>query len=216
MQPTEQAFYASAEDTMTAQPNPYLTPEDYLAFERTSEEKHEYLAGNVYAMAGGSKRHNRIAGSTYASLYAQLRQRNCIVYPSDMRVKSVQTGLYTYPDITVVCRNEQFEDDTEDTLLNPTVIIEILSPSTEKYDRGKKFQQYRTILSLREYILIAQDDYHIERFARQADNTWVFSEAIGRHGAIELTTIHCTLLLEEVYEKVEFATIPEGGEDEEA
>lgn len=141
---------------MTAQPKPYLTPEEYLAMERVSEAKHEYLAGSIYAMAGGSKRHNRIAGSAYATLYAQLRRRNCVVYPSDMRVKSVQTGLYTYPDITIVCGNEQFEDDIEDTLLNPTVIVEVLSPSTEKYDRGKKFQHYRTILSLREYILIAQ------------------------------------------------------------
>lgn len=200
---------------MTAQPKHSIIPEEYLALERASEEKHEYLAGRMYAMAGGSKRHNRIAGSTYAALYAQLRRRNCIVYPSDMRVKSLQTGLYTYPDITIVCGTEQFEDDTEDTLLNPTIIIEVLSPSTEKYDRGKKFQHYRTIFSLREYILISQDDYQIERFTRQADNTWVFSEATGREKTIELTTIQCQLLLEDVYEKVEFTTLNEEEEIEE-
>ncbi len=201
---------------MTAQPKPYLIPEEYLAFERISAEKHEYLDGHVYAMAGGSKRHNRIAGSAYAALYSQLRQRHCIVYSSDMRVKSVHTGLYTYPDITIVCGNEQFEDDTEDTLLNPTVISEVFSPSTEKYDRGKKFQHYRTILSLREYILIAQDDYHIEQFVRQTDNTWVFSEAIGQEEAIELTAIQCKLLLKEVYEQVQFAASDDEEPDEEA
>ncbi len=192
---------------MTAQPQSYCSPEDYLMFERTSEAKHEYLAGSVYAMSGGSARHNRIAGSTYAALYAQLRQRNCTVYPSDMRVKAVQIGLYTYPDITIVCGNEQFEDTKEDTLVNPTIIIEVLSPSTEKYDRGKKFQHYRTILSLREYILIAQDSYHIERFLRQSDNTWVLSEATDPTGSIELTTIQAVLNVEEIYEKVTFADV---------
>lgn len=197
---------------MTAQPEPYFTPEAYLEFERNGNEKHEYYAGNIYAMAGGSARHNRIAGSTYATLYIQLRQRNCNVYPSDMRVKIVQTGLYTYPDITIVCGNEQYEDEKEDTILNPTIIIEILSPSTEKYDRGKKFQHYRSILSLREYILIAQDEYHIEHFVRQSDNTWVFSETLDRDASVELATIHCSLLVKEVYEKVDFS---QGAADQE-
>lgn len=188
---------------MTAQPAPHLTPAEYLALERAGEERHEYLAGKIYAMAGGSKRHNRIAGSAYAALYAQLRQRDCVVYPSDMRVKSARTGLYTYPDITIVCGDEEFEDDKEDTLLNPTVIIEVLSPSTEQYDRGRKFQHYRAIPSLREYVLISQDEYRVERFARQADNTWLLSEATGREGTLELTSVQCLLRLEEVYEKVD-------------
>lgn len=199
---------------MTAQPKHYVTSDEYLAFERTDDKKHEYLAGTIYAMAGGSARHNRIAGSTYATLYAQLRQRQCTVYPSDMRVKVIQTELYTYPDITIVCGNEQYEDKKEDTLLNPTIIIEVLSPSTEKYDRGKKFQHYRTILSLREYILIAQDTYHIERFARQSDNTWVLSEASSREDSIDITTIQCVLRLEEVYEKALFSSTTEEEESE--
>ena len=198
---------------MTAQPKPYVTPEAYIAFDRERAGKHEYYAGTIYAMAGGSVRHNRIAGSTYATLYMQLRQRNCNIYPSDMRVKVVQTGLYTYPDITIICGHEQYEDEKEDILLNPIIIIEVLSPSTEKYDRGKKFHQYRSILSLREYILIAQDEYHIEQFTRQSDNTWVFSEALGRDGSIELRTIQCTLLLEEVYEKVDFSQEESDRED---
>jgi Uma2 family endonuclease len=200
---------------MTAQPKPYLTSDAYLAIERASEEKHEYLAGTMYAMAGGSARHNRIAGSTYASLYAQLRHRNCTVYPSDMRVKSMQTGLYTYPDITIVCGHEQFEDRKDDTLLNPTVIIEVLSPSTEKYDRGKKFRHYRGILSLREYILIAQDSYRVERFSRQSNNTWIFSEAIDLHETMELSIVQCVLALSEIYEKVDLTQPDEADEDAE-
>lgn len=188
---------------MTAQPKQYFSSEEYLAFERSSDEKHEYYAGHIFAMAGGSARHNRIAGSTYATLYNQLRQRKCNVYPSDMRVKMPQTGLYTYPDITIVCGHEQFEDTKEDTLLNPTIIIEVLSPSTEKYDRGRKFQHYRSLLSLREYVLISQNSYRVERFARQTDNTWVFSEAIGREDMLELQAVQAVLKLSEVYEKVE-------------
>lgn len=189
---------------MTAQPQSCLTPEQYLEFERKSKAKHEYFAGTMFLMAGGSARHNRIAGSTYAALYAQLRRRHCNVYSSDMRVKIVQTGLYTYPDVSVVCGNEQYEDSKEDTLLNPIVIIEVLSPSTEKHDRGKKFQHYRTLLSLREYLLIAQDECHIERYTRQPDNTWVFSEVTGRDQMIELSSIQCVLEVAEVYEKVDF------------
>nr|WP_044199959.1 Uma2 family endonuclease [Oscillochloris trichoides] len=190
---------------MTAPSKHAMTSSEYLAFERSSNQKHEYLAGTIYAMVGGSARHNRIAGSTYAALYAQLRQRQCSIYPSDMRVKVVQTGLYTYPDITIVCGHELYEDNREDTLLNPAVIIEVLSPSTEKYDRGKKFQHYRSILSLREYIIIAQDTYHIERFARQSDNTWVLSEANSQAEYIDIPSIQCTLQLKEVYEKVTFS-----------
>jgi Uma2 family endonuclease len=190
---------------MTAQPKPYITIEQYLLAEREGTEKHEYFAGHVYLMSGASARHNRIAGSTYASLYSQLRRRNCNVYPSDMRVKAVETGLYTYPDITIVCGNKQYEDEKEDTLVNPTIIIEILSPSTEKYDRGKKFLNYRTILSLREYILISQDSYHIEQYVRQSNNKWVLSEASGKDAQLELSTIQCVLALDEVYEKVDFS-----------
>lgn len=198
---------------MTAQPKTYLTPEQYLEFERKSDEKHEYFAGAIYLMAGGSARHNRIAGSAYAALYAQLRRRNCNVYPSDMRVKMVQTGLYTYPDISIVCGNEQFEDKKEDTLLNPVVIIEVLSPSTEKYDRGKKFQNYRTLLSLREYILIAQDECYVEKYTRQVDNTWVLTEATGREETMVLSSIQCILELMDVYEKVDFANTDDIEED---
>lgn len=199
---------------MTAQPQPHITPEEYLAFERGSDTRHEYYAGVIVAMAGGTARHNRIAGSTYVSLYNQLRGRNCNIYPSDMRVKAIATNIYSYPDVTVTCGDEQFEDSREDSLLNPVVIIEVLSPSTEKFDRGKKFQSYRTIPSLREYILIAQDDYHIERFVRYGENTWLLSEATGKDAYIEISATQCVLRLEEIYERVAFP-VDQEEEDEE-
>ncbi|MBN1563081.1 MAG: Uma2 family endonuclease [Anaerolineae bacterium] len=153
-----------------------MTGADYLAFERTSTIKHEFIAGEVYAMSGASEAHNLITGSTYAALYNQLRGRSGKVYPSDMKVRTPATGSYTYPDITVLCGEARFADDERDVLLNPTVIIEVMSPATERYDRGRKFQHYREIRSLQEYILIAQDAPHIERFVRQEGGFWQFSE----------------------------------------
>jgi Uma2 family endonuclease len=187
---------------MAAQPKTYLSVEDYLAGERMSDVKHEYYAGEVFAFAGGSEAHNLIAANVLASLHTQLRRRPCKVYPSDMRVKVQRTGLYTYPDVVVVCGQPQFEDVEHDTLLNPTVIIEVLSPSTERYDRGKKFQNYRTIDSLAEYLLIAQDTYRIEQYIRQPDQQWLLSEATSLDAMIELPSIRGTLALVDVYEKV--------------
>lgn len=179
------------------------TPEAYLAFERTSEEKHEYINGEVYLMAGATANHNILVGSTIATLYAQTRHRPCTVYPSDMRVK-VNATMYSYPDVTVVCEPPRFEDDHKDTLLNPTLIVEVLSPSTEGYDRGKKFAQYRELESLREYVLIAQDSHHIERYLRQPDGQWLLADANGAEAALELASIGCVLSLADVYEKVTF------------
>lgn len=191
---------------MTAQPKPYITEEMYLQRERTSLEKYEYYDGEVYAMAGASEQHNIIAMNVAALLHTHLRGRSCRAYPSDMRVKVIQTGLYTYPDFTIVCGQSQFIDpEKRDTLLNPTVIVEILSPSTERYDRGLKFQHYRTIESLCEYILIAQDRCHIERFTRQENNEWVLSEAIGIEGSIPIASIQALMRLEDVYEQVALA-----------
>lgn len=148
--------------------------------------------------------HSLIVGSTSANLYAQLRRLQCNVYHINMRLKVSTTGLYTYPDISVVCGTEKFEDDRQDTLLNPTVILEILSPSTESYDRGKKFQHYRTLQSLQEYILISQDSPRIEHYVRQENDQWLLSEANQLDAVIEMPSIQCRLLLADVYEKVEF------------
>ncbi len=189
---------------MTAQPRPYLTETEYLERERVSTIKHEYYAGEIFAMSGASEAHNLIASSVNASIYAQIRGRGCRIYPSDMRIKIVKTGLYTYPDITIVCGTPEFTDMTKrDTLLNPTIIIEILSPSTERYDRGVKFQNYRTIGTLKEYILIAQNKHHIERYTRYEENTWILTEAVGIDSIITLDSIQCVLSLADAYELVD-------------
>jgi Uma2 family endonuclease len=193
-----------------------MTEAEYLEFERASELKHEFIDGEVLAMTGASRAHNLICTTTSFLLYSQLRGRSCEIYSADMRVKVETTGLYTYPDISVVCGDPQFADDEFDTLLNPTVLIEVLSPSTERYDRGRKFQHYRELPSLREYALIAQDSPRIERYLRQQDGTWQFSDAKGLEASLELTSIDCALALAEVYEQVNFAEAEDNADDGEA
>jgi len=188
---------------MSLQPKTYLTPEEYLALERKAEYKSEYLAGEMFAMSGASPRHVLIVTNVVAELRGQLKQRPCTVYSSDLRVKVSPTGLYTYPDVVVVCDQPQFADEQRDTLLNPTLIVEVLSESTKDYDRGEKFEHYRTLPSLREYILIAQDKYHVEHFVRQPDNRWLLSETNLLEDTIHLSSIACDLALAEVYDKVE-------------
>jgi Uma2 family endonuclease len=190
---------------MSALAKPRLTPEEYLAKERKAEFKSEYFAGETFAMAGARPSHNVIVGNVIGELHPQLKPRPCRVYPSDQRVKVSPTGLYTYPDVIVVCGKPQFEDEEGDTLLNPTVLVEVLSESTEDYDRGRKFVHYRTIESLREYVLIAQDECRVERFERQPDNTWVLWATDRMEDALELPAIGCELPLAEIYHKVEFA-----------
>jgi len=179
-----------------------MTEAEYLEFERTSEIKHEFFAGEVLSMTGASEAHNLICVNVIAELRNQLRGRSCKIYPSDMRVKVEATGLYTYPDISVVCGDAQFADTELDTLINPLVIIEVLSPSTERYDRGRKFQQYRVLPSLREYVLVAQDHPRIEHYHLQETGTWQLSDAQGMEANLELPSIGCTLALAEVYEQV--------------
>lgn len=190
---------------MTAKPNPLITVEAYLTQERYGNSKNEYFAGDVFAMAGGSESHNLIAGNTFASLHAQLRHRPCRVYPSDMRIKVRRTVLYTYPDISIVCGLPQFDDDHRDTLLNPTVIIEVLSPSTESYDRGKKFQNYRLIPSLQEYLLISQDACRLEHYVRQSDHHWLLSEVSDLNDSVDMPSVECHLAVSDVYEKIEIS-----------
>jgi Uma2 family endonuclease len=189
---------------MSAQQQQYLTEAEYLAFERASPTKHEYYRGHVYAMTGASERHNLITANVIAALHSQLRQKPCRVYPSDLRVKAQKTGLFTYPDILVVCGKPEFTDDAIDTLLNPVVIIEVLSPSTEAYDRGMKFQNYRTIETLYDYVLIAQDAPYVEHYTRQQPGQWVLSEYVRSVDILNLPSIDCTLALADVYEHVAF------------
>ena len=178
-------------------------PEEYLALERQAQCKSEYYAGEVFAMAGASRWHNLIVTNVLREISLQLKGRPCTTYPSDMRVKISPTGLYTYPDVTVVCGAAQFEDTQQDTLLNPTLIVEVLSESTEAYDRGGKFAHYRKLASLLEYVLIAQTKPHIEHYIRQPDNRWLLEEAESWHGTVHLPAIDCHLSLAEVYDKVD-------------
>ncbi len=188
----------------------HISEEEYLAFERASDLKHEYYRGRVYAMTGAKEPHNLIVANCIATLHAQLRRKPCRVYPADMRVKVLQTGLNTYPDITVVCGSPQFTDDVRDTIVNPLLIVEVLSASTERYDRGLKFQNYRTIETLQDYLLIAQDHYIIEHFSRQENGLWLLHEATSMEMSIEIQSIESVLRLEDVYEKVELAPESDG------
>ena len=189
---------------MSSQPQlAYLTPYEYLILERKANYKSEYFNGEIFAMAGASKEHNLIVGNAFAELHAQLKKRPCQAYANDMRVKVSKTGLYTYPDIVVVCEKEQFDDKQKDTLLNPTLIIEVLSDSTEAYDRGEKFKQYRQLASLKEYVLISQDKYLIEHYVRQPNEQWLFSETDDLQNIMQFAAINCHLTLHEVYNKIE-------------
>jgi Uma2 family endonuclease len=190
---------------MSSQPKTYLTPEEYLAAERQNEYKSEYLDGEMVAMTGASRRHNLVAVNITGELHRQLRGRPCETYANDMRVRLPSTRVYTYPDVVVVCGEPQFEDDYLDTLLNPTLIVEVLSESTERYDRGRKFGFYRTIESLAEYVLVAQDEYRVEQYAKQTGGRWLLSDHRSPEDVVELTSVGCALGLRDVYEKVTFA-----------
>jgi len=172
--------------------------------ERSAETKSEYFAGEIYAMAGASERHNTIAMNVGFLLTDRFKGRPCKAYGSDLRVKIEPTGLYTYPDLLVVCGKPRFEDSGLDTLLNPNVIFEILSPSTEAYDRGAKFGQYRQIESLSDYVLIDQDRPFVEYFQRQPAGSWLLTDYAGLEAALPLPVIDCTLPLADIYDKVEF------------
>ncbi|HEV7377697.1 MAG TPA: Uma2 family endonuclease [Pyrinomonadaceae bacterium] len=188
---------------MSSQPKTYLTPEEYLAIERQAEYKSEYLAGEVFAMVGASRKHNLITVNIIVALGQQLRDKTCELYPSDMRVRVPATGLYTYPDVVVACDEPNFEDNYFDTLLNPILIVEVFSPSTASYDRTRKFGHYRKIESLAEYLLVAQDEYKIEQYVKQPDERWLLSDISSLEARVELVSTQCTLNLADVYAKVE-------------
>ena len=187
---------------MSSQPKTFLTPEEYLAIERKAEYKSEYCNGEMVAMSGATRKHNVIAGNIHTELNQQLKNRQCEAYISDMRVRIPATGLYTYPDIIVVCGEPKFEDDYFDTLLNPNVLVEVLSPSTESYDRGRKSSYYRTVESLAEYLLVSQDEYKVEQYAKQPDGRWLLTDIRSLEGVVDLASIQCVLKLKDVYEKV--------------
>ena len=181
----------------------YSTPQEYLAVERVAEFRHEYLDGEIFAMAGASKRHNRISVNAIHLIETQIRDRDCSVYGSDMRIRIPHTNLYTYPDVVGICGPEEFEDDTEDNLLNPALIVEVLSKSTEAYDRGAKFESYQTIESLREYVLITQEPFRVEQFVRKDTNVWTYFEFRKPDDVVKLNSINCELSLKDIYHKIQ-------------
>jgi Uma2 family endonuclease len=178
------------------------TAEEYLALERSSlEGKCEFVDGQIFAMAGASREHNLIGVNIAGELRSQLKGKPCEAYSNDMRVKAAEAKGYHYPDIAVVCGKPEFEDGQMDTLLNPTVLVEILSSCTEAYDRGDRFAGYRKIPSLREYILVSQDKPLIESYVRQG-NAWILTEIKELEEVVNLETIDCFLAMKEVYDKV--------------
>jgi len=187
----------------TAAVNTRYTPEQYLALERKADFKSEYYHGFIYAMSGASREHNLIAGNLFGELREQLKSRPCEPYMNDMRVWASATGMYTYPDVVVVCGEPRFQDGVFDSLLNPTAIVEVLSPSTEAHDRGDKFAHYRRLESLREYVLVAQNRMLVERFTRRGDD-WVMTELSRPEDVLRLDSIGCAVPLREVYDRVRF------------
>lgn len=191
-----------------AAPKKLWTPAEYLAWERAAPERHELVDGEIFAMAGASFAHNKIVGNVVRELGNALRGRPCDVTPSDLRVRipTPSGGLYTYPDALVVCGEPEFEDTARDTLLNPTVIVEVLSDSTEAYDRGRKFRYYRAIPSLREYVLVAQDLPAVERHVRGDGGVWSLMQDLGAGDTLVLSSVGCEVPVDELYLKV-FAAV---------
>src|SRR5437879_6199480 len=179
---------------MASNPIPFLTPEQYLEIERKAEFRSEYFRGEMFAMAGATEPHNMIAGNVFGQARQQLRSGPCRAYHADMRIRTA-TGLNTYPDIVIVCAPLQFLDDTRDTLRNPAVIVEVLSPSTEAYDRGRKFEHYRSIESLREYLLIASDRMSAMLYRRQSEHEWLSITVTAPDGVVELESAQCRINL---------------------
>jgi Uma2 family endonuclease len=187
---------------MATDPRQRLTIQEYLAFERQSETKHDYFEGEIFAMSGASRIHNLIAGNIFGEIRNQLRGRPCEAYMEAMRVRTLD-DLFTYPDVVAVCGEPQFADTEFDTLLNPVLIVEVLSPTTEGYDRGLKSSRYRSIPTLVEYVLVAQDCCHIEHLVRQTDGGhWLLEEISDLGGTLELQSIGCRLPLTEIYDRV--------------
>ncbi len=191
---------------MAASPQTRVTPEEYLAQDRAAEFRSEYCAGRVYAMSGGTWTHARIISNLNRRLANALEGRGCSVCSSDMRVQ-VAADFYTYPDVLVVCGEPRFSDSRTDVISNPVVIVEVLSPSTEAYDRGFKASHYRRMPSLGELALVSQDEPRIEIFRRQPSDEWLLSESIGLDSTCRVDSVQCSVPMSEIYAGVTFETL---------
>lgn len=187
---------------MSSQLKKRLTPEEYLALERRADYKNEYFDGAIFAMTGASRRHNLIATNLVRELSQQLRSHPCEVYSGDMRVWIPTARVYTYPDVAVACEAPRFADEEFDTLLNPTLLVEVLSRSTASYDRTLKYGYYRAIESLVEYLLVAQDEYRLEHYVKQPDGRWLLADISGLESTLKLNGLPATLKLSEIYDKI--------------
>jgi Uma2 family endonuclease len=194
---------------MSTQPKmPLLTEEEYLAIERKAAFKSEYFQGEMFAMAGAREPHNLLAANLLALIHQQFRGRPCRVYPSDMRVNIPSVPLYTYPDVSALCQEPEFRGDSRDNLLNPTFIAEVLSESTESYDRGRKFELYQSLSSLREYLLISSDRVRVELYTIQPSGKWLLTTASRLDDTIALDSICCRITVSDLYDKVELDARP--------
>ena len=191
---------------MSAIPNLRYTLEEYLAREGVAEEKSEFYRGEIFAMAGGSPRHNRICLNIATALNARLRGAPCQPFGSDQRLRIPANGLSTYPDVSVVCGELQYDEVDLDAIVNPWILVEVLSPSTEDYCRGRKFVLYRQLESLREYVVVSQDEPLIEHHVRQPTGSWLLTTLTGIDATLPLLTIEISLPFTEIYERVDIGT----------
>lgn len=187
---------------MEPQAKSYLSAEEYLAIEREAETRSEYLDGEMFAMSGASLRHNTLSLNVAVELRSRLKGRGCQVFSSDLRVRIEATDLFTYPDVVVVCGKPELADAALDTLLNPKLIVEVLSATTEAYDRGLKFDHYRLVPSLTDYVLVAQDRIHVDHFSRQPDGRWLLSAASELEARVELASLGLAVSLARIYEDI--------------
>jgi Uma2 family endonuclease len=185
---------------------PKLTSDEYLRIERAAEHRSEFYDGEMFAMAGNSPRHSLIASNITGLFWSQLRDRRCVAYDSNLRIRVPSTGLYTYGDVVVVCGPLEYDDndDRKDTIVNPTLIVEILSPSTEAYDRGQKFDQYRELSSFREYLLVSQQEARVERRSKNSDGSWTTTVIAGQDGTVSCESVKASLPLSEIYLGIDF------------
>jgi Uma2 family endonuclease len=199
--------------TMPVRQTPQFTVEEYLRLERDATEKHEYRDGEIIAMSGGTVKHSLLTANVGGALWTRLRGSPCRVYDSNLRVRINRKRLYSYPDLTVICERPAIDpdDSSGETITNPRVVVEVLSASTETYNRTKKFDRYRELDSFREYILVAQDAARVETFFKQADGSWALDVVTGLDATIKLRGIEISLPLAEIYAGIEFP--PEAPEE---
>jgi len=185
-----------------------LTEAEYFGIERAAEFKSEFFDGETFAMAGGTPQHSLIATNLAREFGNRLMNGRCLAYNADLRLKIEATGLCTYPDLSVICGPLRFAPGTDDTVVNPTLLVEVLSVSTEAYDRGRKFEHYRQVPTLQEYLLVSQTEPRIEQFIRQPDGRWLLNEAAGLEKGLESPSLKITISLGEVFAKVSFVPAP--------